>query len=49
MPNPKKKFKDTTVGKLFSGAASLVNPALGSVLSGVTSPLKLLLLSVNLM
>ena len=38
MPNPKKKFKDTTVGKLLFGAASLVNPALGSVLSGVTSP-----------
>jgi hypothetical protein len=38
MPNPKKKFKDTTVGKLLIGAASLVNPALGSVLSGVTSP-----------
>ena len=38
MPNPKKKFKDTTVGKLLFGAASLVNPALGNVLSGVTSP-----------
>ena len=38
MPDPKKKFKDTTVGKLLIGAASLVNPALGSVLSGVTSP-----------
>ena len=38
MPNPKKKFKDTTVGKLLFGATSLVNPALGSVLSGVTSP-----------
>ena len=38
MPNPKKKFKDTTVGKLLFGAASLVNTALGSVLSGVTSP-----------
>ena len=38
MPNPKKKFKDTTVDKLLFGAASLVNPALGSVLSGVTSP-----------
>ena len=29
MPDPKKKFKDTTVGKLLFGAASLVNPALG--------------------
>ena len=38
MPDPKKKFKDTTVGKLLFGAASLVNHALGSVLSGVTSP-----------
>ena len=38
MPDPKKKFKDTTVGKLLFGAASLVNPALGNVLSGVTSP-----------
>ena len=38
MPDPKKKFKDTKVGKLLFGAASLVNPALGNVLSGVTSP-----------
>jgi len=34
----KKKFKDTTVGKLLFGAASIVNPTLGSVLQGVTSP-----------
>mgnify|MGYP001173371129 FL=1 len=34
----KKKFKDTTVGKLLFGAASIVNPTLGSVLKGVTSP-----------
>ena len=34
----KKKFKDSTVGKLLLGAASVINPALGSVLSGVTSP-----------
>jgi hypothetical protein len=30
MPDPKKKFKDTTIGKLLFGAASLVNPAFGS-------------------
>ena len=35
---PKKKFKDTTVGKLLFGAASVINPALGEVLNGVTSP-----------
>ena len=35
---PKKKFKDTTVGKMLLGAAGLVNPTLGSVLQGVTSP-----------
>ena len=34
----KKKFKETTVGKLLFGAASMINPALGKVLSGVTSP-----------
>ena len=34
----KKKFKETTVGKLLFGAASIVNPQLGAVLSGVTSP-----------
>jgi len=34
----KKKFKKTTVGKLLFGAASIVNPQLGAVLSGVTSP-----------
>ena len=34
----KKKFKDTTVGKLLFGAASIVNPQLGAVLNGVTSP-----------
>lgn len=34
----KKKFKDTTVGKLLLGAASVINPTLGSVLEGVTSP-----------
>ena len=34
----KKKFKDTTVGKLLFGAASIINPQLGAVLNGVTSP-----------
>ena len=37
MPD-KKKFKDTTVGKLLFGAASVINPTLGNVLSGVSSP-----------
>lgn len=34
----KKKFKDTTVGKLLFGAASIINRQLGAVLNGVTSP-----------
>lgn len=34
----KKKFKDTTVGQLLFGAASVINPTLGNVLQGVTSP-----------
>ena len=34
----KKKFKETTVGKLLFGAASMINPTLGKVLSGVSSP-----------
>ena len=34
----KKKFKNTTVGKLLLGAAGMINPTLGSVLEGVTSP-----------
>ncbi len=34
----KKKFKDTTIGQLLFGAASVINPTLGSVLQGVTSP-----------
>ena len=33
----KKKFKDSTVGKLLFGAASIVSPQLGAVLNGVTS------------
>ena len=32
------KFKDSTVGKVLLGAASMINPTLGSVLKGVTSP-----------
>ena len=34
----KKKFKDTTVGQLLFGAASVINPTLGNVLQWVTSP-----------
>ena len=39
MSKPKKKFAETTVGKLLFGAASLVNPTLGNLISGV-SPLR---------
>ena len=35
---PKKKFAETNVGKLLLGAASVINPTLGNVLSGVMSP-----------
>ena len=38
MSKPKKKFAESTVGKLLFGAASIVNPALGNILKGVTSP-----------
>ncbi len=38
MSKPKKKFAETTVGKLLFGAASLVNPALGNLISGVSTP-----------
>ena len=38
MSDKKKKFKETTVGKLLFGAASMINPTLGNILSGVTSP-----------
>ena len=38
MSKPKKKFSESTVGKLLFGAASIVNPTLGNVLRGVTSP-----------
>ena len=34
----KKPFKDTTVGKLLYGAATVINPTLGNVLNGVTNP-----------
>jgi hypothetical protein len=34
----KKPFKETTVGKLLFGAATVINPTLGSVLNGVTNP-----------
>lgn len=34
----KKPFKETTIGKMLVGAAGLINPTLGSVLSGITSP-----------
>tara|TARA_A200000159_G_C7277489_1_gene320014 strand:- start:381 stop:854 length:474 start_codon:yes stop_codon:yes gene_type:complete len=38
MEKKKKKFKETTVGKLLLGVASTINPTLGKVLEGVTSP-----------
>ena len=38
MSKERKKFKDTTVGQLLLGVASTVNPTLGKVLQGVTSP-----------
>ena len=34
----KKKFKETVVGQLLFGAASMINPELGKLLSGVSSP-----------
>ena len=33
----KKKFGQTTVGKILKGAVSLINPTLGSVLEGATT------------
>ena len=30
----KKKFKDTTVGKILGGALGLINPALGNIVAG---------------
>ena len=38
MSKPKKKFAETTVGKLLFGAASLINPTLGNLISGVSTP-----------
>ena len=38
MGKPKKKFSESTVGKLLFGAASMINPTLGNLLKGVTSP-----------
>ena len=38
MSKPKKKFAETTVGKLLFGAASMANPTLVNILKGVTSP-----------
>ena len=38
MSKPKKKFAETTVGKLLFGAASIANPTLGNILKRVTSP-----------
>ena len=32
------KFKDSKIGQVLLGAASILNPTLGSVLKGVTSP-----------
>ena len=37
MTRKKKKFKDTTVGKILGGALSLINPALGNVVQGSNS------------
>ena len=34
----KKSFKDSAVGKIILGAATMINPTLGNVLQGVTSP-----------
>jgi hypothetical protein len=38
MSKLKKKFSETTVGKLLFGAASLVNPTLGNLISGASTP-----------
>ena len=34
MSKPKKKFNQTTVGKILGGALGLINPALGNIVSG---------------
>ena len=33
-----KKFKDSKIGQVLLGAASILNPTLGNVLKGVTTP-----------
>jgi hypothetical protein len=38
MAGEKKPFKESTLGKMLLGAATLINPTLGSVLEGITSP-----------
>ncbi|QDP54282.1 MAG: hypothetical protein Unbinned5434contig1000_29 [Prokaryotic dsDNA virus sp.] len=35
---PKKKFKDTNLGKILIGAVKVINPTLGNVIEGVVSP-----------
>ena len=37
MTRKKKRFADTTVGKILRGAVGLINPTLGSVLEGAAS------------
>ncbi len=37
MAKPKKKFRDTTVGKLLTGAVGIVSPPLAKVLEGASS------------
>ena len=38
MPDKKKKkFKDSTLGKILMGAAHVINPSLGKLLEGVLS------------
>ena len=37
MSKPKKKFGQTTVGKLLKGAVGLINPTLGSLIQGEMS------------
>ena len=34
MSRPKKKFNQTTVGKILGGALGLINPALGNIVQG---------------
>ena len=37
MSRPRKKFGQTTVGKILKGAVGLVNPTLGSLIQGEMS------------